>query len=297
MAFPASVDDLHTAIPAEVTPGSEGHYDHHRDLATAVEAVETFVLPAVRIVDLGVVEVADLLAGPVTLYTPGAGELVLAGSVLDVFTLTDSGYINVAAASSNLGSVSTVGAASTAGEQATASPVIATLYVPGDHPIVGGWATATAYAQDDAIVAGGFTWYTPTGGTSGPGGGAVTAISIVDGGTGYVDGEVEVEQGALPTSLFVNVTTTGGVITGIASIAGPSSGYAVGNSSVVIGGDSNAVLHIDTVTGPGAPDWAEALATGNGQLSDGALRWTVVDPVPTTGSAHFYALVATPVAP
>lgn len=41
MAFPTTVDDLHTAIPAEVAPGEEGHYDHHRALATAVEAVET----------------------------------------------------------------------------------------------------------------------------------------------------------------------------------------------------------------------------------------------------------------
>lgn len=81
MAFPASVDDLHTAIPAEVTPGSEGHYDHHRAIATAVEAVETEVLAGIRKsapVTLSSADILDLHNTPVTVVAaPGAGKYLV----------------------------------------------------------------------------------------------------------------------------------------------------------------------------------------------------------------------------
>lgn len=69
MAYPTGLDDLQTAIPAD----AGGHYDHHRALAVAVEAVEAKVgvsdSPAADAND-GDVLTADGLGG--TLWTAPA---------------------------------------------------------------------------------------------------------------------------------------------------------------------------------------------------------------------------------
>lgn len=313
MSFPETTDALVDIFPGD-TQRSKSHRVRHNAANEALREQRDYLQGdiedrisaleggggggGIRIVDLGVVDVTDLLAGPVTLHTPGAGELVLSGSPAGAATATDAGSIVVAAGVTGLGSVDTNGNSPAADSNWSSSPIVATLYDGNDRPITGAWATATAYGMEDAIIANGTVWSAIDAGTSGPGGGRIVTASLDDGGSGWTVGDfADVDDGAGNTTASIEVLTVTGDAIATFSVIAHGGGYATGVHPLT-GGAGTGSISIDSVTAAGTPDFAAVAAETANNVSDGGVVWfdTGVAP-PATGSAHFYALVATPVAP
>jgi hypothetical protein len=85
-------------------------------------------------------------------------------------------------------------------------------------------------------------------------------------------------QESLGSGLQVVVFASGGVITGILSIAVPGSGYAVGDILVLPGGNSDAVIRVTVVGGGGSVTTTQILYGGTGYSTGAQIAGAVVPP-------------------
>lgn len=151
------------AVPA----GGADHTEHHRDLATAIEAGGGGGGGTTRLLDLGVVEATDLLAGPVTLYATPAGESVVAFRV-GTYVNLDSSNMNVYVDGAEI-----EGQWLFLSDERPTTGGDRTIIIPGGDvkASIGGygaapWAAATVYAAGTYVIEAGVLWSTD-GGTSG----------------------------------------------------------------------------------------------------------------------------------
>lgn len=256
--------------------------------------------PTVRLVDLGTIDAATLHATPatpVTLYTPSGNERVLRLLWEDYSIPNDggvvvrSGEVDILRALAHDNSApsdnSWMEGSSRLFSEALVAYATDNVSVPISHAA---WSAALAVEDQDRMLEAGRYWRANSTATTGAGGGKITAISITNGGTGYSDGVVLIFQGDAVAS--VTLTTAAGVITGVALAFG-GGGFTVGATTLVNDGNDDAILSINTVTGPGEPDWAGASVAGT-DMFDGVVLWTDLYSSATTGSVHLYALVASP---
>ncbi len=178
---------------------------------------------AVRLLDLGVVEATDLAAGLVTLYTPDAGELVIAGYITDL-TAPDTQALGLwlgdgtsfrpqflAAVGAIADDAATGGGVVSSGldvslaVQLSGDPVRAGLCESPGFPLADVWQANHVYVPDSVfstdqethVIGGGHLWFSGAGGTSGnsePDWAAHYEGSVTDGDITWTD------EGAVPTT-------------------------------------------------------------------------------------------------